>query len=219
MRGEKKTEQARRRKKRVIRENYYPIGSRLATLEDLDKKEPVTTVVGVRGQEASKSIKSRVKYIILVSAMLAGIGVWYASHADKSGKEGVQYSYYDSYSEAVSKGAVQGGWIPRYLPDSAYDIHEMHDLKTNSGWISFKFPPSARNKMMERYSPLQDKRIKRISIEGVKTPWWPADLNGQLSAGIARKYSFYLTGRSSYREGLDEYIAVDWVNSRAYVWR
>jgi hypothetical protein len=46
---------------------------------------------------------------------------------------------YATASEARSDGAVQRGWIPDVLPDSATGIAEAHDLDTNSGEGSFQF--------------------------------------------------------------------------------
>ena len=219
MRGDKKVKSKKFRISRKSSDIYYPIGSRLATLEDLNKKEPVPAEINTRVQVPISRNKPRLKFLILGISILAGIGVWYAFHKEESGDGGFQISYYATYSQAISRGAVQGGWIPRYIPNEAYAIHEMHDVKTNSGWISFKFPPSARNRMMERYTPIAEHRLKGMNIGGTKAPWWPADLNGPVSAGIMKNYSIYMTGRSSYKEYLEEYMAVDWEKAEAFIWR
>jgi len=53
--------------------------------------------------------------------------------------EDIQISKYESIEEVKNNTAIQGGWIPAILPDSAYDIVESHDLDTNTIFGSFKY--------------------------------------------------------------------------------
>jgi len=53
--------------------------------------------------------------------------------------EDMQISKYESLEEVKNNKAIQGGWIPAILPESAYDIVESHDLDTNTIFGSFKY--------------------------------------------------------------------------------
>ena len=46
-----------------------------------------------------------------------------------------------SYAELESAGMFERGWLPRYLPKSARDIVERHNLDTNAVWASFHYTP------------------------------------------------------------------------------
>ncbi len=53
--------------------------------------------------------------------------------------EDMQISKYESLEEVKNNKAIQGGWIPAIIPDSAYDIVESHDLDTNTIFGRFKY--------------------------------------------------------------------------------
>jgi hypothetical protein len=46
-------------------------------------------------------------------------------------------SHFDNYTEAQASGIMDRGWIPHYIPKSATDINEQHDLDTN--WVKMTF--------------------------------------------------------------------------------
>lgn len=48
---------------------------------------------------------------------------------------------YATAAAAHAVGAIQRGWLPPSLPDSAFDIVESHVLDTNTGGGSFHFAP------------------------------------------------------------------------------
>lgn len=55
-------------------------------------------------------------------------------------KKEVTASYYETYRELASVSNIfQSGWIPRWLPDTASQIRETHDIDTNETWIAFNF--------------------------------------------------------------------------------
>lgn len=47
---------------------------------------------------------------------------------------------YPDFKAAQDNGAVQRGWIPTFMPPSAYDIHDVHDLDSNAQSLSFRAP-------------------------------------------------------------------------------
>jgi hypothetical protein len=48
-------------------------------------------------------------------------------------------SHYPDRAAAVADGAIARGWLPEWLPQTATDIHEWHDLDTNSSKASFRY--------------------------------------------------------------------------------
>src|SRR5438105_936756 len=48
-------------------------------------------------------------------------------------------SHYATAATARADGAIERGWLPAALPDSAFDIVESHNLDTNTGGGSFHF--------------------------------------------------------------------------------
>ena len=48
---------------------------------------------------------------------------------------------YRSYNEARESGNIERGWIPKFIPKSAYDIKEQHKVDVASIDVEFKFEP------------------------------------------------------------------------------
>ena len=49
---------------------------------------------------------------------------------------------YPTWAEAQRAGAVARGWIPDFVPSSAREIRDTHDLDTNRQTLQFTAPPS-----------------------------------------------------------------------------
>jgi hypothetical protein len=52
----------------------------------------------------------------------------------------VQSASYATYADAIAGGAQQRGWLPPFVPTSATDIREVHDLDSNTQWLRFRVP-------------------------------------------------------------------------------
>ena len=48
------------------------------------------------------------------------------------------YETYENFHQAEADGAVTRGWVPEWMPRDAKNIHEYHDLDTNSQSMSFE---------------------------------------------------------------------------------
>ena len=48
---------------------------------------------------------------------------------------------FDTYADLEASGLIERGWVSRYLPRSARDIHEQHDIDTNQVWAFFEYSP------------------------------------------------------------------------------
>lgn len=49
---------------------------------------------------------------------------------------------YGTWAEAERAGAVERGWVPAFVPQSARDIRDSHNLDTNAQTLRFIAPPS-----------------------------------------------------------------------------
>lgn len=50
-------------------------------------------------------------------------------------------SYFSNYKEAKASGIMDRGWIPTFIPKSATNINEQHDLDTNWVKMTFNYAP------------------------------------------------------------------------------
>ena len=52
------------------------------------------------------------------------------------------YDVYDDLEDVRREGAIERGWIPDWVPESATDIHDHHELDTNLRAVSFRIDNS-----------------------------------------------------------------------------
>jgi hypothetical protein len=57
---------------------------------------------------------------------------------------------YSTYADADRAGAVERGWVPAFVPTSARDITDSHNLDTNRQTLWFTIPPSHVGAMVAR---------------------------------------------------------------------
>lgn len=70
-----------------------------------------------------------------------------------------------NYATAVAAraaGAVERGWLPEELPDSAFDIAESHHLDTNVGSGSFRFQAVDAEAFRAKLQPASPAEIQRF---------------------------------------------------------
>ncbi|BAF72017.1 hypothetical protein [Sulfurovum sp. NBC37-1] len=59
--------------------------------------------------------------------------------------------------ESVKKeSAIQKGWIPALLPDSAYDIEETHDIDSNQLFGRFYYKEVDEERIVQKLTPAPD---------------------------------------------------------------
>lgn len=51
-------------------------------------------------------------------------------------------NHFADYEEMKSSGLMEKGWIPRYIPHSAIDIYEQHNIDSNRVHLYFKYNPN-----------------------------------------------------------------------------
>jgi len=80
-------------------------------------------------------MKILVKSVIIALALLGVVlgGVRYMEYMENP------KSSFPSISEMEASGLVDAGWLPGYLPSSASQIEERHNIDTNEVWASFRY--------------------------------------------------------------------------------
>jgi hypothetical protein len=58
-------------------------------------------------------------------------------------------SEFATYDELAASGLIDRGWVSEYIPRSAIEIHESHDIDTSRGWASFKYTPGGTAQVRE----------------------------------------------------------------------
>jgi len=67
---------------------------------------------------------------------------------------------YATAAAARADGAIQRGWLPQELPDSATEIAESHDLDTNTGSGSFRFEKSDADLFRAKLQPVLPAQVQ-----------------------------------------------------------
>ncbi|MEA3433068.1 MAG: hypothetical protein U9R13_00640 [Campylobacterota bacterium] len=92
------------------------------------------------------------KYILLliVSFLVLGYVVFTQRYSD------VQINKYEDIDVVKENKAIQNGWVPAILPDSAYEITETHDLDKNTLFGSFKYKENDEEKFIKNLTVVND---------------------------------------------------------------
>ena len=96
---------------------------------------------------------SKTKGIILliISFLVLGYVVFMQRYSD------VQINKYEDIEVVKENLAIQKGWVPAILPNSAYEITETHNLDTNTLLGFFYYKEKEEVKFMENLTPFEDK--------------------------------------------------------------
>ena len=92
---------------------------------------------------------------------------------------------YSTMAEARLKGAVEAGWIPPFVPDSATDIIEQHNIDSNVVYLSFSLPPN--DSPGPPCQPIESSSVKWFSSYPI---WWPHELRGSNEASTSLNYYY-----------------------------
>ncbi len=76
--------------------------------------------------------------------------------------------HYPTAREAHADGAIQRGWLPTALPNSASDISESHDLDTNTGGGSFRFAASDADSFRAQLQPMSAAQVQSLDADRAK---------------------------------------------------
>ncbi|WP_303635748.1 hypothetical protein [Stenotrophomonas tuberculopleuritidis] len=119
----------------------------------------------------------------------------------------VMDSSFDTLQEAIDSDMVNKGWIPDWVPQEATDLHEVHDLDSNTSALAFTKP---------RAVPLELPTDCRATAIGNSDPvafdryWWPG------KETFHRSYRIF---RCAPASGKSIFVAVSRSEDRVLFWR
>jgi hypothetical protein len=80
---------------------------------------------------------------------------------------------YASRAQADTAGAVDRGWVPNFVPESASDIVESHDVEANQARVEFTVPADELDLMVARGALLPlPKSFGRAVSKAISVPRW-----------------------------------------------
>jgi hypothetical protein len=85
-------------------------------------------------------------------------------------------SSYKTRAETVAPASEVSRWLPNFLPGSAVDIHEKHDLDTNESWGLFRSDEAGMREIRALFREI----VPPFSVRLPKRPFrdWPIDEEG-----------------------------------------
>ena len=81
---------------------------------------------------------------LLITSIISGFSVLFivVSYLEKPTSE------FTNYEEMAASGLIKSGWVPKYIPKSATNIKEQHDLDTNQVNIYFNYVPNQKEDLL-----------------------------------------------------------------------
>lgn len=101
---------------------------------------------------------------------------------------------YASMADAIADGAVHRGWIPEWVPATARDLREVHDLDINVSALAFDLPAGTHWRLPAHCIPV---RFEQTPPTHFRRGWWPSRRE------LKRDYAFF-----ECRRDPDRYVFV-----------
>jgi hypothetical protein len=129
-------------------------------------------------------------------------------------------SHYATYEEVIRDGAVVRGWIPAFLPHSAEQIREVHNIDTNEAWVFFEFAEEDRPTLEAvcASTPRSSVTLPRDHPTTKHVSWWSAQLKG-LASIAEEEFAFYHCRDEHLSDRAKAYLALERSRARAWFWR
>lgn len=117
---------------------------------------------------------------------------------------------YADYDEAMKAGAIgEEKWLPKFLPVSAKDIRELHNLDTNEQWVRFRFASTESEQLTHSCG---GKTRSEIRLPGKDAgDWWPNPLRQGAPDPSPGEYLYFSCGAARY-------LAIRTNNNVAFFW-
>ncbi len=115
-------------------------------------------------------------------------------------------STYKNYNDVLANHAINAGWIPEFLPKSATNIIEQHNIDTNITHITFL----ADQEEIKELKKICDITVIQSVKWTYKYPlWWPKNLKG-INKGNEKRVYYHCKDDDSFITVLD--------NTTVYYW-
>jgi hypothetical protein len=122
---------------------------------------------------------------------------------------------YASLQEASAAGAIARGWVPAFLPGTAVQIEEVHDLDLSRGWVRFHSPWADMISLVDRSKRRSATALSAVELQVPSKPAdWPPELQRPLIATPRTSLFIYQRRDSSSLWCL----ALDSVRAVGFVW-
>jgi hypothetical protein len=105
----------------------------------------------------------RRRLLIIAGSILLLIGAFMARKAIGSLDRETQLSHYANLPAARQSGIIERGWVPEFLPAGSKDITEIHNLDTNTGTGTFRFPSADLDAFKAQARQLAGAEVKEVS--------------------------------------------------------
>ena len=106
-------------------------------------------------------------------------------------------STFADYEKTAVSGLIDRGWIPDWLPVTAVNIHEKHDLDTNASILTFETGAAFA-------APIGCEPTTNSPAAAFEASWWPQVME--------ESWSLYECGDQTY-------LAVETAETAVYFWR
>jgi hypothetical protein len=103
--------------------------------------------------------------------------------------ETVQSSY-DTYALFDGSKSQSGGWVPPWLPKSATNIVEKHNLDTNARMWSASVPVGVEVSLPASCVPAKRSELSAVPYEAI---WWPESVQAAAS-NIDQRFFYFRCG-------------------------
>lgn len=130
-------------------------------------------------------------------------------------------SHYRDWTEIRKRGADHQGWIPSFLPASATNIFEQHNLDADNGNIAFSAKPSDLASLARGFWEIPTNRLSGVGPQLVtKAGWWPIELRKNRPKDLVEKEGFkiYTKVNSNPMAHQQWFLAINQKKGIGYVW-
>jgi hypothetical protein len=99
---------------------------------------------------------------------------------------------YPSLADAVNDGAINRGWVPAWLPKTARDLKEKHDLDTNSSILRFEYSEPAMWTPPKDCTQIGPREATKARLS---SSWWPSDVPPRST--VTHRHAYFTCGRGT----------------------
>lgn len=130
--------------------------------------------------------------------------------------------YYINYDAMIVDGAMTRGWIPAFVPPSAKEFEERHNIDTNASWLRFTLPKEA--------IPALEGALVKVEHDALVLPrypggnWreaWPRELarGGALTDRLVTYRYDYTSNVGNTKRPERDFVAIDHGTGTVWHWR
>jgi hypothetical protein len=167
----------------------------------------------------------KIVYVIFI-ACLSSVGVVLIVLLNQDFFQETDVKEYKDRTLAEISGAISDGWLPDFLPQSAFDIYEKHNWDYNRGIIAFKFRTAEFKSLASLLIPLSAEKLAGCNPSWLykNEKWFPKCIvDGKWDRLQEEGFKFYGLGlehneRIKDRKIQQWFLAINPEKGITYVW-